>query len=96
MHRRLAKHVDFAVSASRPGGWFWALLLVVLVAPGLTAQAASDRGKAKFLLVSDFHFNPMADPALVVDLAAADPAHWESILDRTTPATFSQYGSDTN
>jgi sphingomyelin phosphodiesterase acid-like 3 len=73
-----------------------ALLLAILVVGGLTAHAASERGESKFLLVSDFHFNPMADPALVVDLAAADPAQWESILDRTTPATFSQYGSDTN
>ncbi len=38
----------------------------------------------------------MADPALVNDLEAADPSQWESILDRTQPGAFSQYGSDTN
>jgi sphingomyelin phosphodiesterase acid-like 3 len=68
----------------------------LLVAVGLTAQAVGHPPDAKFLLVSDFHFNPMADPALVSDLGGADPAEWESILDRTTPAAFSQYGSDTN
>ena len=82
--------------AARPMGRSVALLLVLLVAGGLTAQVAGHPADTKFLLVSDFHFNPMADPALVSDLAAADPAQWESILDRTAPAAFSQYGSDTN
>ena len=72
------------------------LLLALLVDGGLTAYAAGGPPVAKFLLVSDFHFNPMADPALVGELAAGDPAQWESILDRTRTAAFSQYGSDTN
>jgi sphingomyelin phosphodiesterase acid-like 3 len=67
-----------------------------LVVVGSTALAANDRSEASFLLVSDLHFNPMADAKLVGDLAAADPAQRESILDRTQPASFSQYGSDTN
>jgi sphingomyelin phosphodiesterase acid-like 3 len=73
--------------------WFVAVLLAVatLTAPGV-ARAAD----AKFLLVSDIHFNPMADPVLVGELAAAEPTQWEAILERTTPTTFSQYGSDTN
>ena len=49
-----------------------------------------------FRIVSDLHFNPMADPSLLGELVAGDPARWESILNRTTPAAFSQYGSDTN
>ena len=72
------------------------MLLGTLVGGGSTAYAADGPPVAKFLLVSDFHFNPMADPALVGELAAGDPAQWESILDRTRTAAFSQYGSDTN
>ena len=49
-----------------------------------------------FLVVSDIHFNPMADPSLVADLAAADPTQWETILERSKLTRFSQYGEDTN
>ena len=58
-----------------------------------SAEAAS---KNKFLIASDIHFNPMADPALVAELAAADPSQWETILQRTQPTAFSLYGQDTN
>ncbi len=53
-------------------------------------------GDKKFLWVSDIHFNPMADAALVTELEKAEPAQWEAILDRTTPGGFSPYKSDTN
>ncbi len=46
--------------------------------------------------MSDIHFNPMADPSLVADLAAADPTQWETILERSKLTRFSQYGQDTN
>jgi len=75
----------------------WRFLAAVLLAvAALTAPAVTSAADAKFLLVSDIHFNPMADPALVGELAAADPARWEPILDRTSPGTFSQYNSDAN
>ena len=48
------------------------------------------------LIVSDIHFNPMADPTLVADLSAADPAQWESILERSKLTKFSPYGQDSN
>src|ERR1019366_3791815 len=44
----------------------------------------------------DVHFNPMADPSLVADLAAADLSQWETILQRSKPTAFSSYGQDTN
>jgi len=49
-----------------------------------------------FLVVSDIHFNPMADPALVAKLGAANPAQWEMILEESKLTRFSQYGQDTN
>ncbi len=73
---------------------YLAALLVVLFAPAVvqSAEAPAD----KFLVVSDIHFNPMADATLVADLVAADPTQWETILERSKLARFSQYGEDTN
>ena len=74
---------------------FLSVLLCGLFAlcPGLqSAEAPSNN----FLIVSDIHFNPMADPSLVGDLVAADPTQWENILERSKLTRFSQYGQDTN
>jgi hypothetical protein len=71
-------------------------LIGSLFATGLPASAREHSSESKFLLVSDLHFNPMADPSLVSDLAGAEPDKWESILQRTSPGSYSQYGSDTN
>jgi hypothetical protein len=43
-------------------------VLAILLAISLSAQASGQPKKSKFLLVSDLHFNPMADPVLVKDL----------------------------
>ena len=66
------------------------LTFLALLVP--SARAANN----KFLLFSDVHFNPMADATLVAELAAGEPAQWETILQRSKPARFSQYGQDTN
>src|SRR5687768_1675459 len=50
----------------------------------------------KFLSVSDIHFNPFADPAIVAKLEAADVSQWDAILASSTVTTFSTYGSDIN
>jgi len=61
--------------------------------PGL---ASAETPSNTFLVVSDIHFNPMADPSLAGDLVAADPTQWETILERSRLTRFSQYGEDTN
>jgi len=71
-------------------------LLTLLIATSAAVQTAGAVAKNKLLLASDIHFNPMADVALVSDLQAADPSQWESILQRTSPESFSPYGQDTN
>ena len=73
------------------GWWLSVVWLLITVAPGWAEQPAKE-----FLWISDIHFNPMADAALVGELAAAEPGQWEAILDRTSPPSFSQYGADTN
>ena len=70
--------------------------LATLLALSVAAHASEQPGRAKFLWISDLHFNPMADPMLVEDLEAADAMQWEAILERTQPASYSVYGSDTN
>src|SRR6266849_639293 len=50
----------------------------------------------QFLAVSDIHFNPFADPAIVAKLEAADVSQWDAILTSSTVTTFSTYGSDVN
>jgi hypothetical protein len=60
------------------------------------AQRASHAPANRFLILSDIHFNPMADASLVPQLEAADPAQWASILGRSKSTAFSQYGQDTN
>jgi sphingomyelin phosphodiesterase acid-like 3 len=60
------------------------------------ALQSSEPPANTFLVVSDIHFNPMADPTLVADLVAADPTRWERILERSKLTRFSQYGEDTN
>jgi hypothetical protein len=67
------------------------MVVLAVVASGWARPAEKE-----FLWISDIHFNPMVDAALVGDLQKADPAQWESILNRTSPNTFSQYKSDTN
>jgi hypothetical protein len=70
--------------------------LLALIAPAALAQSIPASSTSQFLISSDIHFNPMADPALVTALSAADPTQWESILDRSQPTAFSPYGQDTN
>jgi sphingomyelin phosphodiesterase acid-like 3 len=75
--------------------WLAAVLAALIFSVPLIsfAEAASNN---QFLIASDIHFDPMADPTLVAELAAAEPAQWEVILQRSKPTRFSQYGQDTN
>ncbi len=65
-------------------------VLVLLLAVASPALAET------FLAVSDIHFNPFADPALVAKLEAADVSQWDAILASSTMTAFSAYGSDVN
>ncbi len=71
-------------------------LLVFLLVAGAAAQTSRKNLTGKLLIASDIHFNPMADPALMTDLAAAEPTQWESILQRSKLTAFSPYGQDSN
>ena len=48
-----------------------------------------------FLWLSDIHFDPLADPQIVEQLAAAEAGQWRAILDAGS-AKFPGYGADTS
>jgi hypothetical protein len=85
-------------------GW---IARALAIAAGLTLVAcASDRGgvtppfapgpgQGLFLIITDIHFDPLADPALVDRLIAADVDAWPGIFASGQQA-FAQYGSDAN
>lgn len=75
---------------------FCAASLVLLLSAIASSAPAATISKHKLLVASDIHFNPMADASLVPQLIAAEPAQWETILNHTSPHTFSSYGQDTN
>jgi len=48
------------------------------------------------LVMSDLHFDPMADPRLVDGLAAAEPEQWSAVLDSSSDRSLGRYGRDSN
>ncbi len=77
-------------------GTYLRSFLPLLIVGGLGGQTGPARLAGHILIASDVHFNPTADPALVVDLAAADPLQWEKIFQRSSDTKFSPYGKDSN
>lgn len=74
-------------------------LIVVLVTLLCVAGAALPGGAAqphRWVMLSDVHFDPFAEPKLVNRLAAAPPERWRDILSQNDAAVFPNYGSDTN
>ncbi len=63
-----------------------AFLLFLIVRPAFAGE---------MLVLSDIHFNPLADKTLVDRLAAAPAEQWATLLDTGTQR-MSTYGSDTN
>jgi len=71
------------------GASLFALLCVCSFGKAQTPQA-------KFIWLSDLHFDPTPNPELVDALAGADVEEWPRILKSGTNNKFSQYGQDTN
>jgi sphingomyelin phosphodiesterase acid-like 3 len=58
------------------------------------APAPANAGQV--LVMSDLHFDPMADPRLVDQLAAAEPELWSAVLDSSDDRSLGRYGRDSN
>ena len=72
------------------------LLVVVFLLLANPAAPFAAPPAQTFLIASDLHFNPFADPTLVAALAAARPGQWEKIFDQSKLTQYSPYGKDTN
>ena len=59
-------------------------------------QTAAPEIAGQVLVMSDLHFDPMADPQLVDQLAAAEPEQWRAILDSSADQSLGRYGRDAN
>jgi sphingomyelin phosphodiesterase acid-like 3 len=60
------------------------------------ATSVAPVAAGQFLMLSDLHFDPMADPRQVDRLSAAEPAEWQTILESSGEAGLGRYGADTN
>jgi sphingomyelin phosphodiesterase acid-like 3 len=60
--------------------------------PATPAQAVA----GQVLVMSDLHFDPMADQGLVDQLAAAEPEQWSAVLDSSSDRSLGRYGRDSN
>ena len=65
------------------------IAVILFLVPAATSAAA------EFVWLSDIHFDPFADPALVDKLAAVEPAQWVEIL-TSASAKFPAFGHDTS
>lgn len=66
-----------------------------VVALAILALAAAAPLGAQTLLLSDIHFDPLADPAIVCRLAAAPVEGWTAILESSKNTPWPTYSSDT-
>ena len=70
--------------------------LATLVAAALSGPASGQpTALGQVLVMSDLHFDPMADAQLVDRLAASEPEQWRDILDSSGDVSLGRYGRDT-
>lgn len=72
-----------------------ALAFMTTAAPAATLPFAIGAGQGVFLHLSDIHFDPLAQPALLPQLIAAPVERWSDIF-KGSPQPYSPYGHDTN
>jgi sphingomyelin phosphodiesterase acid-like 3 len=77
---------------------FYLVTLILFWGPGPRAFSASPPAgpSGNVLLLSDIHFDPLADPAVVRQLIAAPVARWHSIFASSGKTDFARSPHDTN
>src|SRR5271157_3152681 len=80
---------------------FYSTVLLAFILFGLPAALVSfgdspapPSGNA--LLLSDVHFDPLADPAIVSRLISAPASEWEAIFDSSAQTDYARCPHDTN
>ena len=72
-----------------------AMLSLALSTPGRGADTETVE-PTQFLMMSDLHFDPMANPKLVDRLSSAEPEEWPDIFESSDNKTPARYGADSN
>jgi hypothetical protein len=72
-----------------------AMLSLALSTPGRGADTETVE-PTQFLMMSDLHFDPMANPKLVDRLSSAEPEEWSDIFESSDNKTPARYGADSN
>jgi sphingomyelin phosphodiesterase acid-like 3 len=72
------------------------LLAISSSAEGAESAVAAPAPTGQFLMLSDVHFDPMADPGLMDRLLPAEPEDWRGIFESSEQTGLSRYGRDTN
>jgi len=67
-------------------------LAAIFVLSSLTQARAAQQ----LLIISDIHFNPLADPGLASQLMAAEPSQWEAIFSADSRSPAPKYGDDSS
>jgi sphingomyelin phosphodiesterase acid-like 3 len=61
-----------------------------------SAASSPARPSGNVLLISDIHFDPLADPAIVKQLMAAPVSQWQPIFASSRRTGYSRFPNDTN
>ena len=71
---------------------------MLALAVSLPGQAADSEevGPVRFLMMSDVHFDPVADRKLVDRLSSLEPEEWPAIFETSADKTVAGYGADSN
>ena len=72
------------------------LLASLFTLPWLAAANLADDDTQRFLVISDIHFDPFADPQLFDALRNSPAALWPGIFEAGAETGFAQAGSDSN
>lgn len=70
------------------------ILHLAVCAPPGTKPPSPVAGQV--LVMSDLHFNPMADPKLVDRLAFAEPEDWAAVLETSGEVSLGRYGRNSS
>src|SRR5579871_1204656 len=70
-------------------------ILTALFVAIICAAQDSANTQGSFLMLSDIHLDPFADPAIACKLATSPVDQWTAIFESSTKTPFSSYGADT-
>lgn len=79
---------------------YWGITSDRMAKSSVKAEAAkygapAPKASGKLLIMSDIHFNPFCDPALINTLNHSDYTKWKSIFESSADSSYGKYSEDT-